>query len=179
VPPWRPLRTLRPPDRPAGDDRRRDLRGRGERRAQQPAVTVAFVFALVDEINQPVRGTRPTTCSSRAGATPVRILTAAPPRRRSRGCPGQEAITVEQTLPDQQTTCESVPDTGRAGRFSTGLEALPPTPDKLHRGKYSEGLEQFPASPDNRHPGRFSDGVERLPETPAKVRRGSFADAQH
>ena len=41
---------------------------------------------------------------------------------------------MEQTLPDQQTTCESVPDTGHAGRFSTGLEALPPTPDKLHRG---------------------------------------------
>ena len=81
---------------------------------------------------------------------------------------------MEQTLPDQQTTCESVPDTGRAGRFSTGLEALPPTPAKLHRGKYSEGVERFPASPDNRHPGRFSDGVERLPETPAKVRRGEL-----
>lgn len=86
---------------------------------------------------------------------------------------------MEQTLTDQQTTCESVRDTGRAGRFSTGLEALPPTPAKLHRGKYSEGVERFPASPDNRHPGRFSDGGERLPETPAKVRRGSFADAQH
>ena len=129
------------------------------------------------------RGARPhgrgreLTAGPRAHVRPSECRPRLPQAGDPRGSRRQEAISVDQTLPDQQTTCESVPDTGHAGRFSTGLEAMPPTPDTLHRGKYSEGLEQFPALPSNRHPGRFSDGVERLPETPAMVRRGSFADA--
>lgn len=78
--------------------------------------------------------------------------------------------------PDQQTAYESARFEGDVGRFSEGLEVLPPTAEKLHRGRFSEGLEQLPQTPRKRHPGRFSDGVDRVPETPAKTRRGSFAD---
>jgi hypothetical protein len=78
--------------------------------------------------------------------------------------------------PDQQTAQESARFEGDVGRFSEGLEVLPPTPDKLHRGRFSEGLEELPESAPKRHPGRFSDGLDRVPENPAKVRRGGFAD---
>jgi hypothetical protein len=78
--------------------------------------------------------------------------------------------------PDQQTAYESARFEGEVGRFSEGLEVLPPTPEKLHRGRFSEGLEQLPESPRKRHPGRFSDGLDRVPETAAKLRRGTFAD---
>jgi hypothetical protein len=83
---------------------------------------------------------------------------------------------MTQLTPDQQTAYESARFEGEVGRFSEGLEALPPTADKLHRGRFSEGLEQLPESPRKRRPGRFSDGLDRVPETPTKVRRGSFAD---
>src|SRR5262249_7412481 len=102
-----------------------------------------------------------------------------PPGRPVRGTSGTEVMSMSPTLPDQQTTHESVPDTGHVGRFSTGLETTPLTPDKLHRGKYSEGLDQVPDAPQTRHPGRFSEGLDRTPETLSKSRHGSFSDAQH
>jgi hypothetical protein len=78
--------------------------------------------------------------------------------------------------PDQQTAQESARFEGDVGRFSTGVEVLPPTPQKLHRGRFSEGLEALPETPRKRHPGRFSDGLDRIAETPVKSRRGCFAD---
>jgi hypothetical protein len=83
-----------------------------------------------------------------------------------------------QTLPDQQTSHESVPDEAHVGRFSSGIETVPRAPATLHRGRFSEGLEQLPETPRKRHPGRFSDGLDQLAETAAKTRRGSFADGQ-
>jgi hypothetical protein len=80
--------------------------------------------------------------------------------------------------PDQQTAYESAPDEAHVGRFSNGLEALPPTPAKLHRGRFSEGLERIGPTVTGYRPGRFSDGLEGEPETPAKLHRGSFADRE-
>lgn len=83
---------------------------------------------------------------------------------------------MTQPTPDQQTAYESARFEGEVGRFSEGLEVLPPTPAKLHRGRFSEGLEDLPESPRKRRPGRFSDGQDRVAETATTIRRGSFAD---
>jgi hypothetical protein len=49
------------------------------------------------------------------------------------------------------------PETRRIGRFSTGVEQLPPSD---RRGRFSDGGEQLPETPDKTAERRFSEGLE-------------------
>jgi hypothetical protein len=49
------------------------------------------------------------------------------------------------------------PETRRIGRFSTGVEHLPPSD---RRGRFSDGGEQLPETPDKTAERRFSEGLE-------------------
>jgi hypothetical protein len=82
---------------------------------------------------------------------------------------------VRQLPGDQLTSHESVPEEGRVGRFSRGLERMPPAPSTLHRGRFSEGLEQRVETSRTRRVGRFDDGIARLRTRPPREVRGSFA----
>jgi nucleotide-binding universal stress UspA family protein len=78
----------------------------------------------------------------------------------------------EPPMNEQAATTPTV-EPQHVGRFSQGIEQLPPTPDL---GRFSEGIEQLPNAPDKLRTGRFSDGIEQLPQTPSKLRRGTFGD---
>jgi hypothetical protein len=62
------------------------------------------------------------------------------------------------------------------GRFSTGMEWLPPAADNAAIGRFSDGMQQLSVSSATERFGRFSTGMEHEPEMPEALRVGSFAD---
>jgi len=50
------------------------------------------------------------------------------------------------------------PETRRIGRFSTGVEHLPPSG---RRGRFSDGAEHLPETPEHTAERRFSEDIER------------------
>jgi hypothetical protein len=48
-------------------------------------------------------------------------------------------------LPETQSTADS----SIKGRFSEGVEQLPPTPEKTVEGSFSDGMEELPETPPN------------------------------
>jgi nucleotide-binding universal stress UspA family protein len=138
-------------------------RGRGALRA---AVLGSVSGALAATAPLPVLVVPPTSrlpgSATDAAAGSTAKLSRTPRRDRTKEIPMKERAATTPTAERQ-----------RVGRFSEGIEQLPPTSDQ---GRFSEGIEQRPTAPDKLRTGRFSDGIERLPQTPSKLRRGTFGD---
>jgi nucleotide-binding universal stress UspA family protein len=164
VEPGEPVDALR--WRALGDDATLIVVGSRGHGAMHAAVLGSVSGALAATAPLPVLVVPPTArltgsaTDAAAGSTAQPIRT--PRRERPKEAPMTELAATTPIVERQ-----------RVGRFSQGIEQLPPTPEQ---GRFSEGIERLPNAPDKRRTGRFSDGIEQLPRTPSKLRRGTFAD---